>query len=526
LNSLDDLRYAIFENTVSGAKIGEDPDSATFNELITDKDKARKLGNIVEWGAAFFNRKGISDLISKSAFLMVRRQIICLDDLERAGSMLGAREVLGLTSQLKEERKCKIILLLNDEEHDDKSEFERQLEKVADITLVFDLSPTEAVAIALTDDSQTAKLLRPRIVALGITNIRVIKKIERLAVRLVELLKDREPQIIDGAVTTLAVAGWAVHQPKLAPTTAFLRTYSRISISMRSGREKVDEETARFRALIEDYPFHGTNALDSLIIDGAEAGYFIEKEIVAIADQITRERSESSADAQFTAIWENLYHGSLVTDDNEFLDSLVAASMAEARAISSLNINGTVLLLRECGRDNDAEIVIQRFVEVNRDRGVEFFNIANHHFIRSDELDLGLRHAFEQQRSTHVDSRNPLDVARDIGARRSWSDADALLLAKLSVEDFVEVFEGLRGDELQHAVQMILAVGRSNAEGHESVRETSTQALRQIAGKSKLRARKVRAFGVDLNDDLEKAPEVVAVETGDAENSVRSEMGD
>ncbi len=44
--------------------------------------------------------------------------------------------------------KCNIVLLLNDKEHDETDEFERQLEKVADVTLAFDLTPQEAAAIA------------------------------------------------------------------------------------------------------------------------------------------------------------------------------------------------------------------------------------------------------------------------------------------------------------------------------------------------------------------------------------------
>jgi hypothetical protein len=83
-------------------------------------------------------------------------------------------------------------VLLNDEEHDERDEFERQLEKVADVTVRFDPTPAEAAAIALDPATDAGRLLTPRVVELGITNIRVIKKIERLAVRLLDLLADQD----------------------------------------------------------------------------------------------------------------------------------------------------------------------------------------------------------------------------------------------------------------------------------------------------------------------------------------------
>lgn len=147
LNSLDDLRYALFERTVAGDMIGEDPDVSTFQALIKASNFKRLIKPLV---GAIFKRGEVADLAEKAAVFSVRNQLVYLDDLERAGNGLGAREVLGLASLLKEERHCKVVLLLNDQEHDDKGDFDRQLEKVADVTLNFQPTPAEAAAIGLT----------------------------------------------------------------------------------------------------------------------------------------------------------------------------------------------------------------------------------------------------------------------------------------------------------------------------------------------------------------------------------------
>jgi len=516
LNSLDDLRYAIFENTVSGDRIGEGPDTTTLNDLLS-KDNGRKLGKLGEIAAAFFNRKGVADLMAKSAFLLVRNQLICLDDLERAGSNLGAREVLGLASLLKDERKCKVVLLLNDEAHTEKEEFNLQLEKVADLTLSFDLSANEAASIAIAGDGHVASYLRLRTAALGITNIRVIKKIERLTNRLVELLEGHEQSLIESAVSTSVLAGWAVHQPNVAPKLSFLRSYNRIRLAVSGRQGNPDPEVSRYQAILDGYSFTAPNILDQAIMDGAESGYLTPERVSAAADQLARERAANLGDREFNAVWDEVYHGSLTSDDEVFLERLVAATMREAVAISSLNINSTVRLLREFGRDGDADRVVTRFMEVNAGRSVEFFNIENHHFISAEELDRGLRLAFEARLAAYRDERDPVAVVRGVASTRSWSEGDVLLLSRQSVEDFVRIFEALQGDEVRLGIEMVLAIGHTTKQDNNHIRATAQEALRTIAAKSPLRARKLSKY-IDSATG-EDAPQVLLEPVAEVDNT-------
>lgn len=420
LNSLEDLRFSIFESTVTGGHVISGPNADTFEALIAKgTDLGRKMRLAVDAGLAFFNRKGVADVLYKTAFLAVRKQLVCLDDLERAGSGLNTRDVLGLASFLKEDRKCKVVLLLNDErmDPDSRAEFDRQLEKVADTTLAFDLSPEEATKIALTVDSPIISRVQPRIVELRITNIRVIKKIERLANRLAALLEGFGDRVIDQAITSLVLAGWSVLQADVAPPLDFIRSYNRISVSMRAGREEVDDETKKWRDAIKDYPYTVADDFDLVILDGAAAGYFDEARLRAAATLKEAENLSISQDSAFSKAWEDLYHGSLATEDDEFLDALHRGAISDATAISLLNINSAVRLLRECGRGDQADEVIERYITAHDERGVEFFNIENHHFSHGDAIDENLRQAFSDHRQAFVDPRDPLDVLRLMGER-------------------------------------------------------------------------------------------------------------
>jgi hypothetical protein len=48
-------------------------------------------------------------------FSLVQNQIVCIDDLDRRSKTLDLRDVLGLISFLREQRGCKVALILNAE---------------------------------------------------------------------------------------------------------------------------------------------------------------------------------------------------------------------------------------------------------------------------------------------------------------------------------------------------------------------------------------------------------------------------
>jgi len=497
LNSLEDLRFSIFESTVNGDNVVAGPDMKTFEALFSKgTNLGRKARPWIDMGLAVFNRKGIGEALYKTAFLSVRNQMICLDDLERAGSGLSTRDVLGLASFLKEERKCSVVLLLNDEKMDDnaRKEFNKQLEKVADTTLYFNLSAEEAVEIALPNGGPLVAMIGPLLIELGVTNIRVIKKIERLAKKLSGLLQGFDSETVASAVTTLVLAGWSVQQPDTAPPLDFIRDYNRMA-----DRDEVDAQTKEWRRAIQNYPYSSTDELDEVVIDGAVAGYFDADRLKSSAEKIQAQRRETSHDNAFNRAWDELYHGTLAGEDSEFLDTLHLSAIEDAKVISPLNINSAIRLLRENKRSAQADEVIEKYMEAKSDEPLEFFNIANHHFTRGDALDQGLAQALARRRESYVDNRKPLDVLRSMGKQGGWKEADIQLMAKQTVDDFEQMFEALRGDELRPSIEILLTVGRSQLEKSNIVLTAATDALKRIAAKSPLRARKVARFGVVLD---------------------------
>lgn len=509
LNSLDELRFAIFERTVFDADIGENADLDTFQKLISKGNRAgRNFRMFLEGISTFFNRKGLSDVIMRSAFLSVQNQLICIDDLERAGDSLKVRDILGLSSYLKLERGCKVVLLLNEMEHNEKEEFEKQLEKVADVTLTFSPTPEEAVNIALSGSTDLLTYLRPLIVHLGITNIRIIKKIEIYGERLAATLEGFSRSVVEQAMATLVLACWSVYQPSNAPTIDFLRSYNRHLRSSSTSTGSSGEEKKSWISVLETYPFTSLDDLDVAIIDGVCLGYFDNPLIYEIGKQLQEQHRRTSRESIFSKAWDELYHGSLAVEDDVFLNELYRGSIEEADAISALNINSAIRILRECGRAEQANEVIDTWFLRQGEQPLDFFKTENHHFFKEDEVDVVFKAAFEERWWKFKDERNPLDVLRELSGR-GWRDADVGLMAKQSVSDFERLFEALHGRDLRLSIDAILQMGRSNSEGASTIKINSLAALLRIAGKSPLRARKIQRFGIDLNDVTD--PEAPAI---------------
>jgi hypothetical protein len=59
--------------------------------------------------------------------------IVCFDDFERLSSSMELEEVLGLISELKEQKNCSVVMILNEDQlRDNKETLDKYKEKLID----------------------------------------------------------------------------------------------------------------------------------------------------------------------------------------------------------------------------------------------------------------------------------------------------------------------------------------------------------------------------------------------------------
>ena len=274
LGNLDELKAAIFQNTIRKSDIGKSADLETLDEMVRSAPNLWRKAGVV--GRLFPGADKYLSTFEKVGFFWLKNQVVCIDDLERRSKSLDVRDVLGLISHLKEQRGCKIVLLLNDEKIHEWEDFEANLEKVADVNLRFEPTAAEAALIGVDINESFAAKLSANCQALGIVNIRTIKKIERLGLRLLEELKEFDERVFHQGLHTLTLLCFSKLQPGDAPTLDFIESMNEFKAAFAefAGGEGRPAEQAKWQALLSSYGFTMMDELDLVILRAIRQGHF------------------------------------------------------------------------------------------------------------------------------------------------------------------------------------------------------------------------------------------------------------
>ncbi|WP_332659916.1 hypothetical protein [Brevundimonas sp.] len=488
-NSLDAVKAEIFETTVKGNQIGN---TATLESLDVSlaalETGGRRLWQIAKQIPFVGDHVGGA---ARMTFLTVRNQIVCLDDLERAGKDLELNDILGLASFLKEQRSCKVVLLLNQDalEDADGKAFALQLEKVADTFLQYVPTSAESAKIAFPKDEHGREWLRENVTKLGMVNIRVIKRVERLYDRASEILGSRDERLLKQVAKSITLFAYAKYQPNIAPSLEFIRKFN---LYMDAPNEENDAEWA---ALLRSYDFGHIDEVDSVILSGVDKGTFDPICLKTVADAFENTLAVNDRDASFSEAWD-LFHDSFEVNDDEFIDKLVSSFKKCVSGVSPMNADGTVTLLRELKQDVQATELVRFYVE-NRGDPQEFWD--------EDEMfgeikDAELAQAIRDKFASFPDDRAPAAVLVHIAKERSWNHRDVARLATVSEDDWITIFKGVHGADRNRAVKAALQFGRFGDATDEmkTITERSKAALVRIAQESPVNALRVKRYGITV----------------------------
>jgi hypothetical protein len=519
LNSLEELKYSIFENTVDVSVINVAPSLATLKSHTDEIGKilGKKAIGVLQQLPWLKTHIGA---IGPAWFLSVRDTIVCVDDVERRGTNLSAREVLGVVSFLKEQRNCKVMLIWNDDAEDkEKAEFEKYHEKVVDRSLNFEPTPTEAARIALAENSPILRLLAEDCITLGISNIRLIKRIERSVREIEKLLSKFDVDVLRQAVHSSTLISWSIYEPTRAPSLEFLRKRGSDtpsdkkdstveeqlnSVSIRPGPE------ASWNALLDAYKFSHMDELDLVLVKGAQNGFFDEPDLDRCAQELNDRINAGRSDNSYTEAWD-AYRDSFDDNQEQVLDKMYESFNRAVNRISLTSLNSCVDLFKTLGRPAQAERMIKTFVQA-RGQESSTFDLNNFPF-QENVTDPDVIKAVTQKFATFASRRDPKAILMSISDTSSWNPTDLSDLAALPVDDYYQLLKNSRGIELRKIINALLKfddmVGASPAMQEMSKR--AREALKRIGEESPINARRVRRYGV-VADQTSKVTEKSSVD--------------
>ena len=497
INSLECLKNSIFENVVYKNQIGH---GDSFDNFIESSSK--KLLNFGKSNAALVKDfpfiKNFIPMLDRMSFLSLKETLICIDDIERRGKGLTITDVLGLISMLKEQRKCKIVILLNENELR-KSKLNKYKEKVIDYEVEF--HPTSEECVSLAFGHNTPDVVKGYCNALQIKNIRVLKKIERLSIVANSYLSDVREMLKNEVMHSLVLFVWCYYcseANKKIPTLDFIRGKG-IDLYNISDKKEKDPVHAEWDRLLMAYKYYHTSELDVVILSAVISGYFDKDDFLDLLkkrnDAIIRDESSNS----FTKAWDK-YHNSFTIGKEELVNTLYDSYMINCRYISAGNLNGTVTLMKSLNEDEKAREIINKYVS-EHSVDLEFFNLNElNHFgdIKDPDIVATFRAVYEKNKI----NESAKDVLGRIAGRNGWNPKDIDILANTSAGEYYDLFTSELGEDLVSFVSTCLKFGDLNSsdEKYNIISNNAKKALCKIAGESDLNRLRVLKYGIELPD--------------------------
>lgn len=377
---------------------------------------------------------------------MISNLLICLDDFERIPrDGMQMEEVLGFVTSLKEEKNCKVVLIFNDAELGDRrAVYQRYREKVVDVDLVFAPTVAEAADLALPRDHLFGSLIREKLEILGVNNIRLIKRMLANVERITPLLTDAQQSIAHMVISMTLLLTWVeLDSSPNRPTLESMRKFnSMASLITREHKKKKEQPEEREAALWEDllrrFGFTSFDACDEAIARVISQGFMAGSELEAEIKKLKDEANAVEAEERFIRAW-RLYHDSLDDDEAEIVKIIDSTFDAAAPRMTPNNVDSTLRLLRNLGRDGLADSLIERYTKI-RGKEADLFDPDNFHTFGSIE-DSKFREVSERQFELVREMPTLSEALREIAKGKGWSKEQMAVLSSTSPEMLYQVFK-------------------------------------------------------------------------------------
>lgn len=430
-----------------------------------------------------------------AAYMMVRDILVCIDDLERKGEGLPIADVLGLVSQLREERGCKVVLLLNDEQLRDKPEFELYLEKVVDINLKFAPTPMECAAVAIDKSGcrpDVKELVREYSVRLGVDNIRVVQKALKISEHIGSSLQDFRPEVMRNVVASLVLFVCSYYRWHSAPPLSHIGNKGLYDGMLED--EKTSEDAKRWNEKLREYGYVYTDEFDLVLLKAVQDGYFDVESVKTHATNLNKRQQGSDASEALRKAWDT-YHSTFKMEMEPTLD-LFEKCFAEHEEFFTF---GQVLSIIELFRE---------LRQVDRSNAL-FESFSKRHGGNASAYDVENLGRFGQKVPDDLQAR--IDKLVSLAApdpsidelflnlaEKGMHSETAERLTAVPVEEYVRVISSYEGPQLQEIRRgLCLYANVSNPNDSAiAIMLKAAAALDRIAEKDILSKQKASAWGV------------------------------
>ena len=413
--------------------------------------------------ASFF--KGIATidtiaLLSVPAFM--RDKFIVIDDIERKHTNLSIDEILGFIDDFTQNYGCRILLILNTDQLNDKGVWEKFREKVIDEELRLDTTPSEACDIAtkLTPSECSAEI-KSAVEACGLTNIRVIRKVIRAVNRIIVDRTQLSNAVLKRVIPSTVLLA-AIHYKGIenGPSMAFVLGFdvgyhTRVAISNKwpHGEENTEDRElhTKWARLLERLGIVCIDEYEKLLCDYLKSGLLDQSNIDAIIDRYRVEEQNIEAQSRAQSFFQRMrWHPDLT--QQQLLDE-AKPLLADVPYLNCYTVSALHDFLMDL--DNGKQLAAQirdSFIATLHHKAAEpgadpqkfiLDNWAN------QPLHPEIKSAYKDIHAKLGNKRTLLDVCLHLAQSDGWGASDEATMQSATVDDFKKTIFSLHGEQLK-----------------------------------------------------------------------------
>lgn len=526
LNSLSDLRVELAQRIRSVDQMKEDTFAALLKERAGNTTWFARLGR---WsfrqsksvaGAATQASVGLphignlGPLYRAWAYSQVKNALICLDDLERRGSGLDLKDVLGLVSQLITERGCSVAVIFNDGsfEPNDKKIWDDNREKVFLGEVVYSVTPEKCLGYIYQgtagDMTEIDQAARQAILDLGITNIRIIERIKNacdqvaaaLPNELLSETRNRIARCLALYVYTVVGQGDGAPPPYEGVKSGLRRAFDKMNRKPEDPEPTAEQK--RWTQLLNRYGYHFHGELDDALMDAVNQGYpDVDRLFKAASEQDMAERLQV-IDEQFSQAW-RLFHDSFEDNGAEIVRRMSDAFFRLHANITSTNADSTIRLMRALDEDQLASRMIDQWVSdrANAERWKELAKREVEKFNPIQDRDFDK--AIEDAHLSWERKAQPsfAEIMEELRNDRFLPPERWTAIATADVETYVAYLRDANSDLTRIVSSLMTIEQNAQEDAPHPIRDRTQQALAQLSEESKInRVRVAWKFGINQEE--------------------------
>ena len=487
--SIAELRTAIVAKTHNVEQIGEKNDPA----IIAEKSRLPSLDSIKEFASSMKSITGnYSIAFDAIAPHLIKDTIICFDDFERMNfGSIKPDELLGFISSLKEEKKCKVVLIFNEKELGDSEEvYKKYREKIIDKEIEFAPSAEEAIEIAFPQGLPSRDLAEKYAISLNIKNIRILGKIVDLIEMVDKEIKDLHESVKESAVRDIVLFVWAYYGTnEEKPSLDYILGWH-LSFSVTNKGKSAKE--LEWDTFIGGYGFTHINKFDVAISEVIKNGYVEDTGLLNEAKNLDSEYKAGNLRGLYLEVWDRCFYGTFTDNEAELINELLASFKEAIRHVPVSELDKTVYVLRELGRYNEAEMLIDEYIVAWK--GTNVFDLDGVG-LSFNVRDVKIRERFKQQYEATNEKPSLEEVVKNIATNDGFQRGGRQVLKDSTANEFYELF---MSENVENLSSMIYASLRYSDGEYEVVDKNVKEALLRIGKESKLNALRVSKFGIEI----------------------------